>query len=124
MSRVLIKREQQPKRLTPFRPEGTEGVDYKLIWLNPRVAAVVDCEMFEILSQHHWRLKRSGNCYYASRKVYGKGITWWLKMHRDIMNTPSGYDCHHKNRHTLDNRKSNLENLTQDEHASRHLELI
>lgn len=45
-------------------------------------------------------------------------------MHREIMNTPKGMECHHKNGNTFDNRrKTNLENLTKQEHMVKDREL-
>jgi hypothetical protein len=124
MSRLLIKREHEHLTSGPWRPPGIEGVDWKLIWLNPRIACIVDVDEFEYLNRFNWRLKRSGHCFYACRKYIYRCRMIWLKMHRELMNTPEGYDCHHKNRHTLDNRKINLENLTPDEHASLHLAFL
>jgi hypothetical protein len=124
MTRLLIKREHQQNSSGPWRPPGIEDINWKLIWLNPRIAAVVDIDDYEKLQGKHWRLKRSGHCWYAARKVRTQHGDYWIKLHREIMNTPPGYDCHHKNKHTLDNRRENLENLTKDEHASRHLEFL
>jgi len=41
-------------------------------------------------------------------------------MHRQIMHTPKGFIVHHKNRRTLDNRKQNLINLTDEQHKEVH----
>ncbi|EDL65002.1 hypothetical protein BSG1_14814 [Bacillus sp. SG-1] len=35
-----------------------------------------------------------------------------VRLHRFLMNTPKGLQCHHKNGDRLDNRKDNLENVT------------
>lgn len=124
MSRLLIKREPNQNPSGPWRPPGVEGIDWKLIWLNPRIACIVDVDDYDYLNQFHWRLKRSGSCFYACRKLNFNGRIIWLKMHREIMNTPEGYDCHHKNRHTLYNCKINLENLTPEDHLSIHLAFL
>jgi hypothetical protein len=121
VSRILIKRERTENASEPWRPPGTENIDWKLIWLNPRIAAIVDVDDYEWLKKYHWRLKRSCSCFYAARKVVEKGKTYWIKMHREIVTTPPNMECHHINHHTLDNRKKNLKNLTPDEHASLHM---
>ena len=41
-------------------------------------------------------------------------------MHREIMNCPPGYEVHHLNHNTLDNRKSNLKIVTRDQHCIIH----
>jgi len=45
-------------------------------------------------------------------------------MHREIMNTPEGMECHHKEGNTFDNRKEMLENLTKQEHMKKDRERL
>lgn len=88
--------------------------------LNKRVFAIIDEDVYLLLSRHHWRLVRSQNCFYAARRVRRHGKEYWYKMHREIMNAPPGYEVHHKNLNTLDNRRSNLELLSPAEHRAAH----
>jgi hypothetical protein len=90
------------------------------IWLNARVFVLCDLEDYLELSQYRWRLRRSGSCFYAVRRIIQNGRTIEIKMHRQIMNTISGYECHHINHNTLDNRRVNLQNLLPSVHASLH----
>ena len=109
---MLIQKTNEP---TPNNP-------YK-IPIGSRSFAIVDSEDLESLSRNHWRLVKSNRCFYAARRFRKNGRVFEIKMHRDIMHTPPGYDCHHKNHNTLDNRKSNLENLTPDQHRAAHFKV-
>lgn len=106
---MLIKRTPQPQ------PEG-----HALIWLSHNVYAIIDAKDYEKISRYRWRLKRYGNCFYAVRRIHIEGKTYEVKMHRVIAKTPKGYDCHHRNKNTLDNRSANLQNLLPVDHARLH----
>ena len=90
------------------------------IFLNNRISVIVDYDDYYRLSGYHWKLKRSNNCFYAVRKVKKDGKIQEIKMHRVIAKTPAGYECHHLNHDTLDNRKSNLQNLSKNAHLCAH----
>jgi len=94
--------------------------DCKKIFLTEDIFALLDNDDYESIRRYTWKLEQSGHCFYAVRrdKTGGKCLTF--KMHREIMHTPFGYEVHHINHNTLDNRKSNLENLTADEHRAAH----
>jgi hypothetical protein len=79
--------------------------------------AIVDPEDYDLLNQFKWFLQRSHYCSYVVTKRVRDGKVFYLRMHRMIMNTPPGMDCHHINSNTSDNRKSNLQNVTREEHA-------
>lgn len=91
------------------------------IYLNSRVFALVDPDDYDLLSKFHWHLKQSNGCFYALRRAYKNGYRFWIRMHREVMRAPLGFVVHHKNRNTLDNRKSNLEVLTDEEHKLRKI---
>lgn len=94
--------------------------NFACIKLKPDGATLVDPEDYKHLNQWKWYKRKSFNRYYAQRPIRTKTGTFWLKMHRQIMQTPPGYVVHHKNRRTMDNRKSNLENMTQKNHKLLH----
>lgn len=88
--------------------------------MHPNTYALIDVPDFERLKRYRWHLRKSGSRTYAIRRITLQGKTYEIKLHRDIMNTPEDQDCHHKNRKTLDCRRSNLENLSKTAHYRRH----
>lgn len=92
-----------------------------LIPIGIRQYAIVDPEDYDELVKYRWRLRQSANCFYATRRVRHYGKEKIIKMHRQIMHTPIGFEVHHKNHNTLDNRKCNLENLTRKQHQAKRL---
>lgn len=79
--------------------------------------ALVDPDWFDVLIQFHWYAKKSFHCWYACRKVTDGKRVWFIRMHRLIADTPPGLVCHHVNRNPLDNRRMNLQNMSEFEHA-------
>lgn len=95
--------------------------NFAIIKLTHGMTAIVDPEDFEYLNQFAWQARKSYSRYYAMRKVVTNGHEHWIRMHREIWKTPNGQIGHHKNRQTLDNRKSNGENMTQKIHQQIHI---
>lgn len=93
---------------------------FATIPLSRGLFAIVDCHRFDEVNRYRWRVHRSSFCFYAGRKVIRNGQEKMILLHRVIAKTPPGYDCHHKNRYTLDCRESNLENKTKPDHAAEH----
>ena len=79
--------------------------------------AFCDPKWLPLLKKFHWYAKKSRGLYYACSKVTNYGKVSFIRMHRAVMNTPRGMISHHINGNTLDNRKDNLLNVTQYEHA-------
>ena len=75
---------------------------------------MVDDSDYEWLSKFKWHI---GNGY-AKRNssVDGKSVT--IHMHREIMNTPNGYDTDHINGIRTDNRRCNLRVCTRSENLA------
>ena len=69
-----------------------------------------------LIQSYSWRVRRSNHCFYAMARSNGRSKYRELKMHRLIAQTPAYMVCHHRNRNTLDNRRSNLLNLSQYDH--------
>jgi hypothetical protein len=109
MSKLQIQRE----------PEKFAG-DICFLKVGTNRAAIVDPDDYENLKKYRWRLRMSGSCFYAVRREHTKNGVVEIKLHREIMHTPDGFDCHHKNHDTLDCRKCNLENLTKNAHQLIH----
>jgi hypothetical protein len=66
--------------------------------------AIVDDEDYERISLFNWYAEKSRKKIYAVRKSGNKTI----RMHRFIMEPPTGYAVDHINGNGLDNRKINL----------------
>lgn len=78
-------------------------------------SAIVDDEDFERLQKWHWHMTDQG--YAASRKSIGRGKSYILRMHREILNANRGQIVDHINSKRLDNRKSNLRFCTKSENS-------
>lgn len=79
--------------------------------------ALVDDSDYDYLMQWNWSVDKSGYNIYASRNDFTTGKKVHVKMHRQIMNTPPGMDCDHKDLDTLNNQRGNLRNCTRSQNA-------
>lgn len=93
---------------------------FKIIPLGGLKFCLVDVEDYDELNRHHWFAKKSSSRYYAVRKITNNGKTRFIRMHRVLMHTARGFVCHHRNGHSLDNRKCNLENMSRGLHDMAH----
>lgn len=84
----------------------------KRIPLTQNQVALVDDEDYERLSQFKWHAhyKPLANRFIAQRHLPQQGMSRPITtMHREILGPiPDGQEIDHKNRDTLDNRRSNL----------------
>lgn len=76
------------------------------------------------LCKYKWRVKQCRGQRYIARDTYKGGVHRTVYMHRVIINTPEGMECHHKKGNTFDNRKEMLENLTKQEHMKKDRERL
>lgn len=76
----------------------------RMIKLTKGKFALVDDSDFERLSKYKWHMHLG----YALRASYSSGKKKHIRMHRDILNVPSGKYADHINRNGLDNRRCNL----------------
>ena len=67
-----------------------------------------------------WKLKRGLHYYYAYREYVLNGKIKRVYMHREICGCPKNRVPHHLNYYGLDNRKSNLEIMTVEQHKLLH----
>ena len=81
---------------------------------------IVDALYKPILLKFNWRAVQAKRSWYAKADIVSHGKTITISMHRFIARTPRGMVCHHKNGNSLDNRKSNLENMTKKAHDLHH----
>lgn len=81
--------------------------DFRIITTRQGDTVKVSPEDFDELSKFTWhtiKAKKAGAHPYAIGSVRGKGI----RMHRLILNAPTGVMVDHINRDSLDNRRENL----------------
>ncbi len=79
--------------------------------------ALVDNIDFERLNKHKWYY--NGNYAVRGILINKKPVVW--RMHWDIMGKPEkGLETDHINRNKLDNRKSNLREITQLENNQKN----
>lgn len=87
----------------------------KVISITRGYTAIVDDEDFERLSHYHWCYHGDG---YAARGYHQNGKLRIEKMHQAVIGmAPQGYVIDHINGNKLDNRKSNLRFVTQQQNA-------
>lgn len=82
--------------------------------------AIVDAQDFDRINRYKWRLKQSAYRSYAIRNTKRNGIEVTLYMHREVVRCAPGFEVHHINGDTLDNRRQNLLIVTRAEHDSLH----
>ena len=88
----------------------TRGIKMsKQIPLTQGKFAIVDADDYEWLSQWKWCARKGTSAWYAIRNGDNR-------MHRIIINTPSGMDTDHINGNGLDNRKCNLRMCSRSQH--------
>jgi hypothetical protein len=101
--------------------KGWKGRNLKEIPLIPLVPemgnqkAIVDDEDYDRLIKYKWYLNAQG---YAVRYIEKDGKRVYIRMHREIFNTPEGLDTDHKERNNrTDNRKENLRSCTRGDNS-------
>jgi len=100
----------------PSAPDQTHG----RIYLGRGLYTLVSPADLPWLTRFVWTLRQSAHCIYVTRKCYIAGKQHTVRMHREIANTPPGFQCHHKNLDPLDNRRENLQNVTPSHHRTLH----
>jgi dephospho-CoA kinase len=90
--------------------------DYLEIPLTPQGTALVDRVDAGRVSEYQWRLDISHGYVYTSTKRED-GSHEKIYLHRFIMNPPKGLVVDHRNRVKTDNRRSNLQVVTQQVNA-------
>lgn len=73
--------------------------------------AMVDDEDYERLARHRWYLNEKGYAYRFTTPAENLP-TSTLRMHREILDAPSGVEVDHVNGSILDNRRVNLREAT------------
>ena len=81
--------------------------------LSKGLFTVVDADDFVKFGHMAWRATKKGSNQYAIGNLTGEKQN--SSLHRLILNAPNGVDVDHKNRDTLDNRRSNLRLATRQQ---------
>lgn len=84
----------------------------KKIKLTQGKYALVDDVDFDNLNSHKWYFNSTG---YACRDKREGGKRKCYLMHREIMGANKGMDVDHINHNTIDNRRSNLRNVSRSQ---------
>lgn len=82
--------------------------------------AIVDKKRFADLKAYKWYARKSYLNFYAVRSAGPRDHRTTIAMHRVVADTPPGMFCHHLNHNTLDNRRFNLLNSTDEIHRDFH----
>src|SRR5688572_7781938 len=80
--------------------------------------AVIDSEDFEKISKYNYHVvkgKSNNETFYACRYQIVEGKETTRSLHRDILDCKAGFDIDHINGDGLDNRKSNLREVTRSQ---------
>lgn len=88
----------------------------KEIKLTQGFVAIVDDEDYERLSHYKWHANKvgyDGDVVYARRRSRKGEKGTHIYMHRFIMNTADNQEVDHIDYNTLNNRKSNLRNVSK-----------
>jgi len=101
------------------REEPPQGAFVELI-LKGQFRVLYDTDDQHLVTPYKWTIKKSAHCFYCVKRRYLNADANFAKMHRHIMQTPPGMECHHINFNSLDNRRSNLLNLTPADHNELH----
>jgi hypothetical protein len=89
----------------------------KYIKLTKGLSALVDDEDYEKFNQFNWCCSKSGNKYYAIRRVKKNGVNKDIKLHREIMMATEEQIVDHINGDCLDCRKENMRFVTASQNA-------
>lgn len=90
------------------------------IFIGGGKTCLVDTDNWKLLQNYKWRAVKASRLYYAKTTVGQEPCRVDLSMHRMVARTGPNQVCHHKNRDSLDNRRSNLENMDPLEHGAYH----
>ncbi len=95
--------------------------NHAFIYLGMGHNAIVDIDQVKMLNAHRWLPYKRKRTWYAYTLIKGREKTFKLFMHRLIAMTPANMVVHHINGYGLDNRRSNLQNMTRFEHKIHHI---
>lgn len=90
--------------------------DFCYITIRGGRKVLIDKADYAFLSRFKWFPLKSASSTYVVARHIRKQITHTIRLHRLLLNAPSWIKIHHINHNTFDNRRSNLQQLTEREH--------
>ncbi len=95
----------------------------KRVPLTKGLFALVDDEDYDEVSRYKWHAQWNSKTrsYYAVRTEGKVPYRHAVRMSRQIMNTPNNLLCDHIKHDTLDNRKSELRNVTSSQNSQNRI---
>ena len=100
--------------------EKPTGLTCNWILLTRGKFAIIDRGQLQLVSGFRWVAVRWHFRWYAYSYFDVHGNRSRVAMHRLIAETPAGELVHHLNKNSLDNRRSNLLNMTHRAHKTLH----
>jgi hypothetical protein len=91
--------------------------DTTLIYLNKLQISIIDTEDLNKINSYNWfaLFSPNTNSFYCTSIILINNKKSFLSMHREIMNTAKDLQVDHINHKTLNNSKSNLRNVTNQQ---------
>lgn len=93
------------------------GYSFRRISLTKGNFAIVDEQDFDHLCQYNWHANKAKLTFYAARHVRRIGKPALVFMHRSIMNCPDDKCIDHINHNGLDNRRTNLREVSKEQNS-------
>jgi hypothetical protein len=94
------------------------GYPFRKIPLGEGRFTIVDPDKYYWLNSYHWFIDGNGKKIYVVRTILlANGKKKFMRMHREIMNSPVGLYVDHRNGNTFDNRKANLRLATHAQNS-------
>jgi hypothetical protein len=93
------------------------GYSFRKIPLTKGKFAIVDEQDFDRFSEDKWHAHKSSLTFYAARTVKKNCKNRLAFMHRYIMNCPAGSFIDHINHNGLDNRRTNLREVSKEQNS-------
>jgi len=94
--------------------------NFAVVKVGKHATAIIDKKDETEISKHTWFVKKCHGCIYAARQHESPGRKTIIYMHRQLTRCPRGFVVHHRNGNTLDNRLSNLQPCSKDQHRCFH----
>ena len=108
------------RKLKPSKNQIIILGDLAAILLDNGMRSIIDAEDVPRIRNYKWRAVKASRLWYCKTTVGPPGKRINLSLHRMIAKTPKGQVPHHDNRDSMNNRKTNLKNMTQAAHSALH----